>query len=732
MSALFPLTESFFESTVPASLAKNWEVLVRKRGTEAAANVYGNEEGAGSPVAQPLFTGASGRVLVPSETNAFGWVKPADLPLDIWARPKGREDLDWQILPFGDLVAAGGQALEEVASKITSPEGAAQSDTLVYDGGNWARLPVGTKGQQVIVRNDGTVKYINAPDIYVDAWSAKGDDSTDNTAALESAFKRAEEIGGNVRFGNGIYQAQAGKLGVYCGGVSVSGVVKGRSTLKVKEGEGFLLTIGRKNGTPMQQENHSDCNTLRNMQLDGNARIPDAGGLNCEAQQFCTIDNVFSAHFKRQAARFTRFRESVINNLYCRTSGTSGQYPQVHFDDSAAGQECCNNVFVYGLRSVGHAWHGLAIEGNSSGEANGPLRNIFFFGAMLHGAAFPFPYETAEGYTYSNEAALRPNGHNLLVKDARNVVFYSPRFNAPGRGFAAVRIAKGVAGASTVNGLILKNPSYGSPNSYATNLGVTVSAATDTLTTTGGELWLQTGAVVTVASTGTLPAGLAAATEYWAIRVSDNAVKLATTREKAEAGEAIDLTSAGTGTISITPRWINVDHEFGIAGSLQLDRGEITPSGETGATVVNRTGNNEAIGTQTLGQQNVVVLNSERRALVVQVESQAQPRFYIDGQGSMWWGPDGTILPARLLYSPSEKVLRIAATTLTIDGTISANGVALNVAGQLIHTGTKTGLNGATPVAKAAAITSPAAELAALKTAVDKLREVVKNVGLTE
>ena len=44
---------------------------------------------------------------------------------------------------------------------------------------------------------------------------------------------------------------------------------------------------------------------------------------------------------------------------------------------------------------------------------------------------------------------------------------------------------------------------------------------------------------------------------------------------------------------------------------------------------------------------------------------------------------------------------------------------------------TKFAVNGNTPVAKAAAIASPPAELAALKTAVDALREVVKTNGFT-
>jgi hypothetical protein len=46
-------------------------------------------------------------------------------------------------------------------------------------------------------------------------------------------------------------------------------------------------------------------------------------------------------------------------------------------------------------------------------------------------------------------------------------------------------------------------------------------------------------------------------------------------------------------------------------------------------------------------------------------------------------------------------------------------------------TETGVGFNGVAPVAKAAAITSPAAEAAALKTAVDAIRVALTNVGIT-
>lgn len=61
-------------------------------------------------------------------------------------------------------------------------------------------------------------------------------------------------------------------------------------------------------------------------------------------------------------------------------------------------------------------------------------------------------------------------------------------------------------------------------------------------------------------TTGTLPTGLVAATDYFYIRISDTTFKLATTYANAIAGIAIDIVTAGTGVQSanwLLPRYTN-------------------------------------------------------------------------------------------------------------------------------------------------------------------------------
>lgn len=91
----------------------------------------------------------------------------------------------------------------------------------------------------------------------------------------------------------------------------------------------------------------------------------------------------------------------------------------------------------------------------------------------------------------------------------------------------------------------------------------TADAGTDVITftsTASNPSNLLTGTRMRLTTTTTLPAGLATATDYYYIRVSDSTGKLATSYANAIAGTAINITDAGTGTHTSTwllPRYTN-------------------------------------------------------------------------------------------------------------------------------------------------------------------------------
>ena len=74
-------------------------------------------------------------------------------------------------------------------------------------------------------------------------------------------------------------------------------------------------------------------------------------------------------------------------------------------------------------------------------------------------------------------------------------------------------------------------------------------AGTDQLTVVRDYM---TGEKVRLFSTGTLPAPLAAATDYWVVRVDATHIRLAATLASAYAGTYIGITDAGTGTHTVT------------------------------------------------------------------------------------------------------------------------------------------------------------------------------------
>jgi hypothetical protein len=86
--------------------------------------------------------------------------------------------------------------------------------------------------------------------------------------------------------------------------------------------------------------------------------------------------------------------------------------------------------------------------------------------------------------------------------------------------------------------------------SNPTSQTFTADAGTDILTISAGHIH-GTGDQIWVSNSGgALPTGLSASTTYYAIRVSSTELKLATSLSNAQAGTAINITSAGTGTHS--------------------------------------------------------------------------------------------------------------------------------------------------------------------------------------
>lgn len=79
---------------------------------------------------------------------------------------------------------------------LSLPAGVTAEDLFIYRGGAFARLPVGTAGQDLVIRSDGTVKYTDPPEIRLSAWGAVGNGIADDRTAFQNARTQAETNGG--------------------------------------------------------------------------------------------------------------------------------------------------------------------------------------------------------------------------------------------------------------------------------------------------------------------------------------------------------------------------------------------------------------------------------------------------------------------------------------------------------------------------------------------------------
>ncbi len=91
------------------------------------------------------------------------------------------------------------------------------------------------------------------------------------------------------------------------------------------------------------------------------------------------------------------------------------------------------------------------------------------------------------------------------------------------------------------------------------NLGFTANASTDVLSTASAHLMVTGSRFRVVSSGGTVPGGLTAGVDYFAIVTGGSTVKAAATLADALAATAINLTDTGSGTLTLNEQALTVE-----------------------------------------------------------------------------------------------------------------------------------------------------------------------------
>lgn len=112
---------------------------------------------------------------------------------------------------------------------------------------------------------------------------------------------------------------------------------------------------------------------------------------------------------------------------------------------------------------------------------------------------------------------------------------------------------------------------------YATKTVTSINAASEVLTSTNHGY--NTGTVVQITASTTMPGGINASTDYYVIRLTDNTFALATSLANAESGTKLNITSTGAGTIQAVPTTYSAtigdsdDHDGYIKGAFSETEG---------------------------------------------------------------------------------------------------------------------------------------------------------------
>ena len=188
-----------------------------------------------------------------------------------------------------------------------------------------------------------------------------------------------------------------------------------------------------------------------------------------------------------------------------------------------------NKNFLPTTAAVAGEWHCLA-----RGGGNPAADTIFNTGTNL--AFQPVSDTTA------NAGCIQHGGN--VSPDYKSIVNASS-FSAAATTMPSVAMLVDLLGFYRVTS-VTTTTSQALTNTLTAFSTFTADAGTDVCTHTNINLFPYTR--VQVSTSGTLPGGLAAATDYYVIKLTDTTIQLATSYANAVAGTAINITSAGTGT----------------------------------------------------------------------------------------------------------------------------------------------------------------------------------------
>jgi len=412
-----------------------------------------------------------------------------------------------------------------------------------------------------------------------------GDDSTDcNTAFVNAIYATKVNTDGDETFA----PYYGGKLYIPAGIYQISGVTitkpieivgagRRHTVLKANSGStGFLIKIDATDSSYQNNAGRVYGVNLRDFAMNGHNRGVDVCAVEYDVVDRSTAQNLDIRWFKNGAIKFTELRESDFSSIYIRYCGDKeNDKPAIDFRDGAGVADGSNNINftdVYIIYPYGDGVIYRAAAGCTG------LRQINWTNCMFHG------YAAALGGTQTN--AMK-GGCGHYIHGVENIRFVSCHFTAAGHGQSHIFLEEDTDLNETPSGIEVISSKFSPPRTVAADTVTSISIADDTVTVMGHELY--TGAKVSFSSTANLPQDGSGDLDgqYFIIYTDTNTVQIATTKENAYAETEIDITNAGTGTITLTSRAYSIDVE---SGDISLSSCSFAALGTNNASIYNNAG----------------------------------------------------------------------------------------------------------------------------------------------